>query len=120
MNPTVNEVAEDRGWLESQLEFVEIELQKPIRVHGQDVTRLRIREPVARDLKAVEGIKGDQSIAQAILARCADVTPGAIGMLRMHDYQRCMEAFSELGFSAPSEQGEELEGPAAQTDGEEL
>lgn len=102
-----------RSWLEEQLEFRIVELSKPIRVNGEVVTKLRIREPVARDLRVAKKVGDDEDTKfQAILASCTGVPLHSIGMLRISDYKACAEALASMGFTETPP-----ESPDADSDG---
>lgn len=95
---------EGTSWLDDQLEFVDVQLSGPIRVNGRDVTQLRIREPVAKDLRASRKEKESEDLYfQLVLSRCARVSVDSIGMLRLKDYEACAEALASLGFTEEPE-----------------
>lgn len=87
-------------WRAAHSRYLEVELARPILVHGDEVTKLRIREPWTDDLELLPGAAFDKplSVLVFILARCASVPPSSIRMLASGDFGRCAEALAELGF----------------------
>ena len=87
-----------------------VTLQHPIQVDGEPCTELVIREPSPKDLQATDAGKGDVHKANLLLAACAGIPISSVYLLRMVDYQACTEALAELGFTSPSEPGDESAG----------
>lgn len=89
-----------QSWREAHSRYTEVELSRPILVHGEEVSKLRIREPWTDDLELLPGKALDRplSVLTFVLARCASVPPSSVRMISAADLGRCAEALAGLGF----------------------
>jgi hypothetical protein len=89
-----------------QLETRRVPLSRAIQAHDQKVSELVIYEPTAKELQALERGKGEIARVNHLLAECARIPYSSVLLLRARDWQACMEALAEMGFSGPTEQQE--------------
>jgi hypothetical protein len=89
-----------------ELEKRTVQLSRPIPAHDQIHHVLVIHEPTAKELQALERGKGEIARVNHLLAECARIPYSSVLLLRARDWQACMEALAEMGFSGPTEQQE--------------
>ena len=86
-----------------------IKLSQPITAHGEMLTQLVLREPTAKDIEATDkaAIDAPTKKANHLLAAVAGIPYSSVLLLRLRDWNACMEALAEMGFfeepSPPSE-----------------
>lgn len=88
------------SWLEENSEYRTVNLARAIRVNGEDVRVLRIREPRMYDLEHLPGeaFQLPMTVLGMVLARCASVPHSSIKLLSARDLCKCAEALAEMGF----------------------
>lgn len=71
---------------------IKIELNYPIQAFGEEMRELQIkRRPTTKDLKAMDGEKGEVSKTAALMARLCDVPPSSIDQMDASDFARAAE-----------------------------
>ncbi|OFX01395.1 MAG: hypothetical protein A3E78_01940 [Alphaproteobacteria bacterium RIFCSPHIGHO2_12_FULL_63_12] len=77
-----------------------ITLSQPITAHGESITKLVLREPTAKDIEATDKAATDAPTKKAnmLLASVAGIPYSSVLLLRLRDWNACMEALAEMGF----------------------
>lgn len=80
------------------VDYVDVELSRPLEIDGTKVSKLRMREPTVGDQIAVQKMKGDDTDKElAMMANLCEITPEDVQKLTLRDFRRLQEAF--LGFT---------------------
>lgn len=78
-------------------EYVDVTLSRPIDLDGTQVTSLRIREPTVQDQIACQSVKGSTAQQEVTLfANLCGITPDNIQKLRLRDYRKLQDAYSNF------------------------
>jgi hypothetical protein len=76
---------------------VDIELARPIKIDGADVTALRMREPTVNDQLVMDAKGGSDAQKElAMMANLCQVKPDDLKQLTLRDYKKVQKVF--LGF----------------------
>lgn len=71
---------------------IKVELNYPIQAFGEEVRALEIkRRPTTKDLKAMDGEKGEVAKTAALMARLCEVPPSSIDQMDAADFARAAE-----------------------------
>lgn len=82
--------------------MIEIKLKTSIKVDGVDVDVLRLRRPVARDMRTIRNGASGMDFVLDLAAAAADVPPSSIDQLDIEDAMRVSEVVSGfLGIAPP-------------------
>lgn len=77
--------------------YADVELSRPLKVNGVDVSTLRMREPTVGDIEAHQDAKGSESTREIVtFAHLCEITPDEIRALPLRDYARLQAAFSRF------------------------
>jgi len=75
--------------------YADITLSRSMKISGNDVSVLRMREPTVRDIEAFQDAKDNEATREiATFANLCMVTPDELRTLPMRDYARLQAAFT--------------------------
>lgn len=74
--------------------FVDVALQRGLKVAGANVSTVRMREPTVADQLAIDKIAGDAAKEIALIANLCELTPDDLKGLTLKDYRRLQQAFA--------------------------
>jgi formylmethanofuran dehydrogenase subunit D len=84
--------------VEAQTGYVDVELSRPLKIDGTEVTKLRVREPTVEDQITVQEMKASEAVKDiTMMANLCEISPADIKKLTLRDYKKVQEAF--LGFT---------------------
>ena len=71
---------------------ISISLNYPVQAFGEEIAELKVqRRPTTKDLKAMDGEKGEVAKTAALMARLCDVPPSTIDAMDAADFSRAAE-----------------------------
>lgn len=85
--------------------MIEIELSKPVEAHGEQISKLTLRDPVAGDVMECgypvksDGKGGggmDAEVIGKLVVKLANVPPSTVKSLSISDFNKCIEVV--MGF----------------------